>query len=261
LLGFALLAFRKRSNRTLVIWAVALYALSFLLLALLGGPTGEDTTIPGFDIIAMARAVYTSPSYLPVLIFQAASSIASFLIIALTQGPSVLALFLLGLLAGRSKLFERLADNRSVMTRIFLLALPIGLLGNGMLLVLDNVWLSTLGATFGAPALSLAYVSGISLLSLHKSGEKFLAPLAKVGRMALSNYVLQSLVCSILFGGFGFGLYEKVGAAGLLGITCLIYVLQIPLSVWWLGSFQFGPLEWLWRSLTYGQFQPMRRLS
>ncbi len=245
LLGFALLAFRKRSNRTLVIWTVVFYILSFLLLALMGGPTGEDSTIPGFDIIAMARAAYTSPSYLPVLIFQAASSIASFLIIALTQGPSVMALFLLGLLAGRSKLFERLEDNRSVLKRVFLVALPIGLLGNSAFLFLHNPWLVTLGITFGAPALSAAYMSGISLLSLRKSGSRFLAPLAKVGRMALTNYVLQSLVCSILFGGFGFGLYEKVGAAGLLGIMFLVYLAQIPFSIWWLGRFQFGPLEWL----------------
>jgi uncharacterized protein len=71
--------------------------------------------------------------------------------------------------------------------------------------------------------------------------------------------VLQSLVCTLLFGGFGFGLYEKVGAAGLWGITFAVYLLQIPFSAWWLGRFRFGPLEWVWRSLTYGQRQPMHR--
>ena len=76
--------------------------------------------------------------------------------------------------------------------------------------------------------------------------------------MALSNYVLQSVICATLFGGFGFGLYEEVGAAGLVGLTVLIYLVQIPLSVWWLRRFQFGPIEWLWRSLTYGKRQPWR---
>jgi len=224
----------------------------------MGGPTGEDTTIPGFDILTMARAAYNSPSYIPVLTFQAASSIASFLIIALTQGPSVMALFLLGLLAGRSKLIERLADNRPMLKRAFFIALPLGLLGSSAYLLSQNPWLVTLGMTVGAPALSAAYMSGISLLSLTESGSKILAPLALVGRMALTNYVLQSLVCSLLFDGFGFGLYEKVGAAGLLGITMLIYLAQIPFSAWWLKRYQFGPLEWLWRSLTYRKPQRMK---
>jgi uncharacterized protein len=77
--------------------------------------------------------------------------------------------------------------------------------------------------------------------------------------MALSNYVLQSLVCSGLFYGYGFGLYEKVGAFESLLLTVAIYLAQIALSVWWLRRFNFGPLEWLWRVATYGQWQPLRR--
>ena len=111
------------------------------------------------------------------------------------------------------------------------------------------------GQAIGAPAFAAAYVSGLSLLSLKESGAKLLAPISKVGRMALTNYVLQSVVCSILFNGYGFGLYEKIGAAGLWGITFAIYLCQIPLSAWWLSRFQFGPLEWLWRLLTYRERQ------
>jgi len=256
LLGFALLTFRNSSKRTLTIWIGVLYVLTFFLLIMLEG--SGDTTIPRMDIIAMAREAYTSSSYLPVLIFQVFSGIASFIIITLTQGTSALALFLLGLLAGRSKLFERLSENQFLLKRIFWIALPIGLLGNAAYVLLDNVWLATLGVIFGSPALSAVYVSGIALLSLRESGKKILSPLGSVGRMALTNYVLQSLVCLILFSGFGTGLYEKVGGAGLLGITLLIYLAQIPLSGWWLRRFKFGPLEWIWRSLTYRKRQPMR---
>lgn len=74
--------------------------------------------------------------------------------------------------------------------------------------------------------------------------------------MALTNYILQSVICSILFSGYGFGLYENVGAASLWGIVFAIYILQIPFSMWWLKNFQFGPMEWLWRSLTYKAWQP-----
>ena len=91
--------------------------------------------------------------------------------------------------------------------------------------------------------------------------QNHLAPLASVGRMALTNYVLQSLLCSLLFNGYGFGLYNQVSPLAGLELTVLIFLLQIPLGVWWLRRFRFGPLEWLWRSLTYGQRQPLKPLS
>ena len=169
-----------------------------------------------------------------------------------------MSLFLLGLLVGRSKFLEDLRKNRQVLNRIFWIGLIVGLVGNGLYLFLEDAWLASLAITFGSPAMSAAYVCGLALLSIGETGSKILAPLASVGRMALTNYVLQSVFCLFLFSGFGFGLYEDVGAAGLLGITFLIYGLQIPVSMWWLNRFRFGPLEWIWRSLTYRQWQTLR---
>ena len=85
-----------------------------------------------------------------------------------------------------------------------------------------------------------------------------MAPLAAVGRMALSNYLLQSLICTTIFYSYGLALFGKVGPSLGLLLTITIFLIQIPLSVWWLRRFQFGPIEWLWRSLTYWQRQPMR---
>jgi uncharacterized protein len=124
---------------------------------------------------------------------------------------------------------------------------------------LETTWLANLDFMIGALGLSAVYVSGLCLLSLNETGAKLLAPLGQVGRMALTNYVLQSVLCSFIFNGYGLGLYEKVGAAGLLGFTLVIFIFQIWLSNWWLVRFQFGPLEWVWRSLTYLQKQPFRR--
>ena len=78
--------------------------------------------------------------------------------------------------------------------------------------------------------------------------------------MALTNYLLQSIICTTIFYGYGFGFFGQVGAAAGLLLTIVIYVLQIPWSHWWLARFQFGPAEWLWRTLTYGQRQPFRRI-
>jgi uncharacterized protein len=258
LLGFALLAFRGRSNRTLAISAAALYALSFLALGLIGGPSGEGQSIPGWDVVGLTRAAYTGASLAAVLRFQALLAIPSFLVIALAQGLTVLALFLLGLLAGRAKLFERLAELQGVLRRAALGGLVLGLAFNALYVFGGDPWLESLGLHIGAPALAACYVSGLSLLSLRPSGGRLLAPIGRVGRVALTNYVLQSVICSLLFNGYGLGLYEQVGAAGLWGIAIAIYLCQIPLSGWWLARCQYGPLEWLWRSLTYGQWQPWR---
>jgi uncharacterized protein len=85
-----------------------------------------------------------------------------------------------------------------------------------------------------------------------------LAPFAAVGRTALSNYLLQSIVCTLLFYSYGLGLFGTMGPALLLIPTLLVYAAQPVVSLWWLKRFRFGPAEWLWRSLTYRHMQSMR---
>ena len=77
--------------------------------------------------------------------------------------------------------------------------------------------------------------------------------------MALTNYLLHSVVFTLVFYSYGFGLYGKVSPSVGLILTVAMYLAQIPLSVWWLSRFRFGPMEWAWRSLTYLKPQPMRR--
>jgi uncharacterized protein len=86
-----------------------------------------------------------------------------------------------------------------------------------------------------------------------------LRPLAAVGRMAFSNYILHTLICTTIFYGFGFGLFGKVARTGQIELVLAIWILQLMLSPVWLSKFQYGPLEWLWRSLTYGKRQPLFR--
>jgi len=83
--------------------------------------------------------------------------------------------------------------------------------------------------------------------------------LAAVGRMAFSNYIFHTLVCTTLFYGHGFGLFGKVERVGQFAIVLAIWTFQLLLSPLWLRYFYFGPLEWLWRSLTYLQWEPFRR--
>jgi len=243
-----------------LVWAGIFLLMSFAMSVLGHASRGGDTGIPGIDVVGMARAAYHSSSFIEVLVFQTLSFPASLIITLLNRGPTVMALFLLGMLAGRSKLPEQLLEKKSMLQRTFCLGLLAGLTGSSLLLT-RNPWLDALGATVGALALAAAYMSGLALLSLSRKGARILEPLGKLGRMALSNYLLQSIVCTLLFDGFGFALYEKVDRAGLLGIALLIYVAQILLSVLWLSRFQFGPAEWLWRSFTYHQRPAFRRAT
>jgi uncharacterized membrane protein YeiB len=106
--------------------------------------------------------------------------------------------------------------------------------------------------------IALAYVSGL-LLWLTPQRATRMPGLAAMGRMALTNYLMQSIVLGWVFYGYGFGLFGQLGPAAAAAIGVAIYVMQVYLSRWYLQRFRFGPFEWLWRSLSYGHRQPMRR--
>ncbi len=84
-------------------------------------------------------------------------------------------------------------------------------------------------------------------------------PMAAAGRMPLTNYLLQSLICTALFYGWGFGLWGTIGPAGQLVLAfAIFFVVQVPLSLLWLSRFNYGPIEYVWRVLTYGRMPPKR---
>ena len=85
--------------------------------------------------------------------------------------------------------------------------------------------------------------------------------LAAVGQMALTNYLLQTILCTTLFYGHGFGWYGHLSRIELVVVVLAVWVLQMVVSPWWLQKFRFGPFEWLWRSLTYWRVQPVLRVE
>ena len=111
---------------------------------------------------------------------------------------------------------------------------------------------------WGAPFVSLAYIAIVMLVSQSARLGAVARPFRAVGRMALSNYILQTLVCTTIFYGHGLGLFGEVERTGQVLIVLGVWVLQLIASPLWLLRFRFGPLEWLWRSWTYRQWQPMR---
>ena len=109
----------------------------------------------------------------------------------------------------------------------------------------------------GRVAMALGYLSLVMIVCARGWLPRIRYGLAAAGRMALSNYILQSLFGLILFHDFGFGLWNELARHELYVIVLGQWVAMIVFSIWWLGRYRFGPLEWLWRSLTYGRFQPM----
>ena len=106
----------------------------------------------------------------------------------------------------------------------------------------------------------LAYVAIFVLLFELPEWRRWLQLFAPVGRMALTNYFMQTVVAMVLFYGVGLGIGPRFGLVGVLASGVLIFLAQIAMSRWWLARFHFGPLEWLWRTLTYGHRQPMHRV-
>jgi uncharacterized protein len=85
-----------------------------------------------------------------------------------------------------------------------------------------------------------------------------LAPLARVGRLTLTVYLGQTLIFSTLFYGYGFGQVFRLGPAAVTAWAVMIFAAQVVACQWWSSRFRFGPMEWLWRSLTYLKWQPLR---
>jgi uncharacterized protein len=93
------------------------------------------------------------------------------------------------------------------------------------------------------------------------STEYLVAWAAPAGRMAFSNYIMQSVVLGLIFYGYGLGYFGRMDVWTCLAIVVLMFAAQVAFSRWWLDRFHFGPIEWLWRTLTYGQRQPLKRAT
>lgn len=189
--------------------------------------------------------------------------------------PKVFGMFLLGFWAGRKMIYANLENYISLLKKVRRWGFIIGIPASIAVAIFEideigipNAWglLDTFAYAISVVPLSLAYVAAICLHWVKRkaaiptiAGEKIGAIntrwklLAPLGRMALTNYLMQTIICIALFYGVGLGFGGKIGLVFVYSIAIGIYIFQIAYSNLWFKYFNYGPMEWIWRMLTYGK--------
>ncbi len=283
LVGFALVPFRRFSPRKLLMAALALWLVLPYVLnhvsAILNLPAyGDDwrqLTASGLQVEAHGTWAQS--------IVMGNRQFFDWLVLTLLHGGacSFLALFILGLCALRVDLIGRLTRRRAHIVWALLGALACWA---GLQYAQSRIgqpwppaWASPAGSWRGLAfwwpphgivlkfldnsttwANSAVYALLLALAMSFPAAARQLKPLAALGRMTLTTYLTQSVVCTALFYHWGFGLMNRTDMSGVLAFTAALFSLQIVFSVWWLNRYRFGPAEWLWRRLSYGRKLPIR---
>lgn len=262
LIGFVLLAFSSTGARGSALWGLGMWAVGVLIFS--AAPADPDPG--GADRWATLYGDGTLAAILEERIERGASVVLS----AVAYLPLLLGLFLLGSALAKSRAFESVPRERPARAwwaRSLLITLPVGVTLKGaygaQLLAGDESRRLLLSTSLGGPMLGLAYLALLNLAFTAPERPRWVASLeaalAAAGRTALTVYLSQSVVMTLFFFGYGLGLYGRVGPSVGLPIALGLFALQVAIARWWLTRFRFGPVEWLWRSLTYGRPQPWRR--
>ena len=179
--------------------------------------------------------------------------------------PTVLAMFLIGLYLGRSNFIRQLPEKIELLTRVRLWGLTVGF-ALMLLIVAGTKFLPTVSALvaiiedqyLAGPILCLGYAAALTLAFIKNPRRRVFDYFSRVGRMALTNYLTQSLVLTFLSYGWGLGLALELNGFQTLGICVGLFALQVLISDLWLRKFRFGPLEWAWRCITYWKVLPIK---
>jgi len=277
LFGFVLLWAARRSDRALLV-------LAGLLVVGLPLALGVATTVMNVidasqglalggrgraDVNAATLAVFQGGTYRQIVRENLAQAVQFYQGVQGLANLEYLGLFLLGLYAGRRRLFERVAEHEVMLWRVARWGLAAGVCAA----VLDESIAVAVGrrTAFSRSDLALlmnvlsigtfvqaaGYIATVTLLLRRPFWKRGLSVFVPVGRMALTNYLTQTVVCLAVFYGFGAGLIGRTGPALGLVIALALYATQMAWSRLWLSHFRMGPLEWLWRSATYGRPQPL----
>jgi uncharacterized protein len=214
--------------------------------------------------VANANRVYSTGSFRSILEFRWLETKSLIFPLLINVAQETLGLMLIGAALWRIGILPNARRYRPYLLSFSLLAGTIGLLNTTATILPRSLGMPDLHFGFihvfgDSVPMVFAYAAALFAWSPQGMSARLTAPMAAAGRMALTNYLMQSIVLALLFYGYGFGLFGKLDpqTATLIGVA--LYACQLAISLWWLRRYRFGPFEWIWRSLTYGHRQPMLR--
>ncbi len=187
------------------------------------------------------------------------------------RGYFTFAFFLIGLVVGRNGFFKRFREEQKLLKKILMYAIigfvvSFGIMAGGFASMGTdfnmNSWNAMIGLTgmdLVNMAMTVVYIVLFAMLFKRVKGERFLAKFAPYGRMALTNYVLQSVIFTFILFGWGLGYLGELRQLYTFLLALVFIALQMLFSRWWLQNYKYGPLEWLWRSLTFFKVFPFRK--
>ncbi len=271
--GFILLAFRNVSLEAIKKWILALFVFAFFFNIVVSffKSAGEFLAPEKYqavmdEMISSALIMYTEGTFIELMLYRLVNEIPYVIVGVILWIPQVLAFFLCGLYAGRKGFFNNIPAYIPMFKKIRTWGLLVGglflllyvLLDYGVLSVHPMLNFSLLSGINYLASIFIfpAYVSMIILGAQGGFWKKVLTPVGEAGKMALTNYLSQTLICVIIFYGFGFGLYGRVSVSAGILITIAIFLVQVAWSNAWMRKFKYGPMEWFWRFLTYKKRQP-----
>lgn len=286
LLGFLLIPLRKFSNKTLLITGGLLVLSPVLLYAakmqwpVLNAPAGFLFET-GQKVDGVLNGTKSEEDFINLIRHgswwdQLKGNISGFFfrygyLFFVSRVPKVLGMFLIGYVIGRSDFYKNIGQHKKLLYWVIGAGLVIGLPANYYLahymswynqdyfsLKIKGLY-QTIAYALGVAPLAMAYVALFMLSFQVVAGKKILSVLAPVGKMAFSNYIMHSLIGNFVFLGAGLGYMGQVGPVyyTLFGIG--VFIIQVIISTIWLKYFNYGPVEWLWRSATYKKWQPFRK--
>ncbi|MEU8367156.1 DUF418 domain-containing protein [Micromonospora tulbaghiae] len=259
LLGLVLLAARRTEPRAALLAAaviVGVVATVIGLAAVLGATVVPDEAAA---IAAGARSTEALRGGLGDVVLEHLRSLPAMLGALAVQGPLAFAAFLVGLAAGGHRMLATVPTHENLLRRCERVGYPVGLAGAAVFAVGGGSASMTglMVSAVTAPFLAAAYAA--TLLRLFTRRPRVADALAPAGRMALTNYLGQSLLCVLVFTGVGLGLAGHTSPAQTLLIALTIFAVQVATSAWWMRRFRYGPVEWALRAWTHRRWPDLRR--
>ncbi|GGG71416.1 DUF418 domain-containing protein [Paenibacillus radicis (ex Gao et al. 2016)] len=253
--GFVLLLFVNRKPKTLLIWAITLGVLFAAASYGMNEPSaGADPKLT--DYVQRSIPVFSEGSYADIIKFRGEDPLdipkAGLVLVAFMVPFMLLPMFLLGIAAAKKGWFHNPRQERTAYQYGAAVFLPLGILLKSFGVGLSQTQIGPVLTQIGGPLLALGYISAFAFLLSHLSKASFLLKaFESVGRLSLTNYLMQSVICTTLFYGYGLGWFGKVGVMTGTLLAIVIYALQAYASTLLLKRVKHGPFEMLLRIGTY----------